>query len=363
MRGNKNALPRVLIRNITLPVIRFGLIIGVVAVGLREVGIAGAYLFAHIGAALLGLYYLSKYTSLLDAVKPKYKHRRLVVFSGPLVISAAMGFILQDIDTLLLGYFVSSADVGIYRVVYPLGELMLIFLNSISFIFLPMLSELHADGELEEMKQLYQLITKWLFILSFPILLVWIMFPSIFIRVIFGGEYSSGGSALAVLAVGFFIHATVGLNSNTITSIGETKLIPIVNLIAAVTNLGLNLVLIPRYSFFGAAVATTISYLVLNGLFSILLYRMTGIHPFGRSVLRIGGAVGIITIGLYLPLHRLLEPTVESIVIAGLVFLPIYVSTIFFTGGVSESEKEVVVTLQSRLGVSPDDIREYINQK
>jgi O-antigen/teichoic acid export membrane protein len=88
MQGIKKALPRVYIRNVTLPITRFGLVIVAVAVGLGSVGIAGAYLFAHVGAGLLGLYYLWKHTPLLTDVEPNYKHRELAAFSGPLVYGA-----------------------------------------------------------------------------------------------------------------------------------------------------------------------------------------------------------------------------------------------------------------------------------
>jgi O-antigen/teichoic acid export membrane protein len=352
MQGVKLASPRVLIRNVTLPVTRFGLIIVVVALGLGEVGIAGAYLFAHVAGGLLGIYYLWKHTSLFASIKPAYKHRELIAFSGPLVVSSAMGIVFSDLDTLLLGYFVSNGEVGIYRVVYPLAELLLVFLNSISFMFLPVLSELHAEGNIERMNRIYQVITKWLLVLTFPILITWVLFPRIVIRTFFGSEYVTGGQALAVLAIGFFIHAVTGLNSNTITSIGETKFIPMTNLIAAVTNFGLNMVLIPRYSFLGAAVATTVSYTVLNLLFSGLLYRMTGITPIGRPVVRIGVAVSLMTAVLYIPLQILLKPTIESVVIAGFVFVPIYVATVFVAGGLGEEEKRLINEVEDQLGIN-----------
>jgi O-antigen/teichoic acid export membrane protein len=274
-----------------------------------------------------------------------------------------MGLVFSDIDTLLLGYFVSTGEVGVYRVVYPLGELMLVFLNSFSFMFLPFLSGLHADGDFGEMKRIYQAVTKWLFVLTFPVFLAWTLFPGVVIKTFFGSEYVGGSPALAVLGAGFFVHASIGLNSNTITSIGETKLIPIVNLIAAVINVGLNLVLIPRYSVFGAAVATAVSYFVLNVLFSVLLYRMTGIHPFGRPVVRVAVSVTVVSVAFYLPLQLFLESTARSVVIAGVLFLPIYAATVLFAGGVTEAEKELIGQIENRLGIDSSEIRERVGRR
>lgn len=51
----------------------------------------------------------------------------------------------------------------------------------------------------------------------------------------------------------------------------------------------LNLALIPKYGYLGAGVATAISYVTLNLLYSAQLYRETGIHPYHRTCLSRSG--------------------------------------------------------------------------
>jgi len=77
------------------------------------------------------------------------------------------------------------------------------------------------------------------------VFLVVVLFPEMVIRVTFGAEYDQRALALSVLAVGFFTHAVVGPNGNTLTSVGRTRLIMYDNVAVAVTNVTLNLLLIP----------------------------------------------------------------------------------------------------------------------
>jgi len=86
---------------------------------------------------------------------------------------------------------------------------------------------------------------KWILLATLPVFLVVVLFPEMVIRVTFGAEYDQGALALSVLAVGFFTHAVVGPNGNTLTSVGRTRLIMYDNVAVAVTNVTLNLLLIP----------------------------------------------------------------------------------------------------------------------
>ncbi|WP_259517329.1 hypothetical protein [Halanaeroarchaeum sp. HSR-CO] len=58
-----------------------------------------------------------------------------------------------------------------------------------------------------------------------PVFLVVALFSDMTITVTFGSEYMEGGTALSLLAVGYFIHAIAGPNANTLTAVGRTRLI------------------------------------------------------------------------------------------------------------------------------------------
>lgn len=351
IQGSKRSTPKVLVENVTAHITRLVLAVVILWLGYSAAGVAWAYVFGHVAAAGLGLYYLYRYTPFFTRTKPVSMHRELLTFSAPLIISAIMVKILADIDTFLLGYFVSTADVGIYNVLYPLATMLTVVLASFGFLFVPILSELHAEGETEEMAHIYRLVTKWIFMASLPLFLVIALFPELLIRYTFGPQYTEGAFALSILAAGFFIHAVVGPNYKTLTAMGHTRLIMLDNIGAAALNVALNVVLIPQYSYFGAAVATVISYFLLNVAYSTQLYTRTKIHPFSAALLKPAAAALVSIGGIYLVVTAVVTVTLPIFIPLFLLFLAIHGVVTLRFGGIEREEIVLVLDLEDRLGV------------
>ncbi|MDL5362765.1 flippase [Halalkalicoccus sp. NIPERK01] len=351
IQGTKRTVPKVLVENVTAHVTRLVLAVIVLRLGYSAAGVAWAYVVGHAAAAGLGTYYLHRDTPLFTRVAAAPMHRELLAFSAPLIVSAIMVKILADIDTFLLGYFVSTADVGVYNVLYPLATMLTVVLASFGFLFVPILSELHAEGDVGEMAHVYRLVTKWIFMASLPIFVVIALFPELLIRYTFGPQYTEGALALSVLAVGFFVHAVVGPNYKTLTAMGHTRLIMLDNAGAAGLNVALNVVLIPRYSYLGAAVATVISYLLLNVAYSVQLYTRSGIHPFSTSLLRPATAAVVAIGGIYALVTSLVTVTLPVFLVLFALFLAIHAVVTLRFGGIEREEIVLVLDLEERLGV------------
>jgi len=369
-QGNKTSLPRVVIRHITLPLTRFGgIVVALTVCGAAAplcsevVGVSYAYLASYIIAGSIAGYYLLRHTSLASFELPApSKHQELLAFSVPLVITAVMTHVFSDLDTLMLGYFKDPAAVGIYQVVYPLGELLVISLTAFRFIFVPILSELHAEQNYSDMQRLYKIITKWVTMGTLPLFLVLALFPRLVINLTFGAAYNAGSLALSVLAVAFFVHAVAGLNSGALTSIGGTRIIMYDNVLVAAVNIVLNVLLIPPYGFLGAAVATAVSYFLLNGLYSVQLYRRTGAQPFSPALLRpVAVALGLVGI-VYTLGRALFEINTVMLVVFGILFVLGYGVAILRFGGIEEEEVMLVLSFEERFGVDLGPFKAVANR-
>ncbi|MGQ9758534.1 MAG: flippase [Actinomycetota bacterium] len=231
----------------------------------------------------------------------------LLLFSLPLFFSGVSYLILNNTDTLMLGYFVSSAEVGFYNAAFLLMAFLPIFLNSFAIIFMPVLAGLVARGAGEESRRLYRAVTKWVFILTIPLIATFFLFPSQVLTLLFPESYAQAGKALAILAAAEFFHTTLGPNEQALIAYGATKIHLVGYTTAAVCNIVLNATLIPRMGITGAAAATGISLVALNLVLSGFLYARFKVHPFGRKnliplilTLAAGGA-------LYLPLRSLVS--------------------------------------------------------
>jgi O-antigen/teichoic acid export membrane protein len=361
VRGMQHSLPRVYIQNVSLPLTRVILIVVVILLGFRTIGVAWAYAASYGIATVLCLAYLVRKTPLFADVKPKLRRRELFAFSAPLVVTAAMNLVLESIDIFLLSIFDTTAAVSVYSVAYPLAKLLTPLLMAFSFIFLPAISELHSNGEFQEMRRTYQLVSKWILFGTLPIFLVFAFFPATVIRYTFGPEYVSGALTLTVLSVGFLIHSFAGLNGNTLTSIGRVRTIMFDTIFAAVLNVVLNIILIPRYSYFGAAIATTISYILLNALFLVQLYRETGTHPFRRKSLVPSVAALLVWTILFVGLQPILG-TLSLLLVEVGAFLVLYPLLILSLGGVEQEDIELLETLERRVGVDLGPVRRFAKQ-
>lgn len=362
-RGLKSTAPKVVIRNLILPLSRLAAVVVVLYLGQEAIGVAWAYLLSYAIAGSLAIYYVVRHTPLLSLDTPAIgKYRELLSFSLPLLVSAMMVHVFGQLDTLMMGYFVSTSDVGVYNVVYPLGELLTLSLATFRFVYMPIVSELDAESNYEEMKRVFQVITKWIAMMSLPVFLVIGLFPRIIINMTFGAKYNAGAIALSILAVGFFIHTVAGLNSETLTAMGRTRTIMWDNVAVAVLNVVLNLLLIPRYSFLGAAIATTSSYIALNLLYSYQLYSATGIQPFSRALV-FPATVALGLVGLiYAVGTTLFDPGVPLLVAFGFVFAVTYGIVILRFGGVEEEEVMLVLSFEERYGVDLGPMKTVANR-
>lgn len=362
VQGMEQTVPKVLIRNVLQPVLRFGLIAGVLLSGLGSLAIVWSYTATFVVAGLAGLYYVLRRTPALESVGGVRIRRELVTFSAPLMLMTTMMMVLSNLDIFFISYFQSAGDIGTYNVIYPLAELLTMTLSGFSFIFLPTFSRLHADGDHVGMHRIYQVVTKWILLLALPGLFLFVAFPGMAIGATFGWEYREGALALVVLSVGFFTHAVAGPNMNALTSIGDTRIVMVDNLVAAGVNVVLNYLLIPEYSYLGAAMATAVSYALLNVLYSLSLYRRTGIHPFTPSLLKPAAGAGVAMALVYSVVTITVPRTVVTTAVAFGCFLLLYGVVILRLGAIQEEEVMLVLSIEERFGVDLSSVKRAVRR-
>ncbi|WP_342764396.1 flippase [Thermococcus sp. M36] len=286
-RGAGRVRENVYYQNIVVPSIF--LILTVIAV-LTDRGLTGI-LLAYVISQAAGFLILTFETLRLKFLpkRPVFRGglaKELLLFSFPLMLTGILGYIMNWTDTLMIGYYYDSDTVGLYNAAAPVARLLPIFLNSAGFLYVPIATVFFARNQLEEMKRIYQIMTRWIFLLTFPLFLFMFAFPEVMIATFFGTKYVGAATALRILAAGFMFHTFLGLNGMSLTVIGETNANLVGNFFAAVANIGLNIVLIPLYGINGAAAATAVSFIVANVFRSGWLYRKTGIHPFSVSYVK-----------------------------------------------------------------------------
>lgn len=322
------------------------------------IGAAYGWLAGVVATIFIGFYFMERKLGpiIFTDEKPKYQHSKLLKYSYPLVLSGAVGTMLGWADTALLGYFMDDTAVGFYNAALPTALLVILPTQALGSLALPSMSELDEkeDGDPEEA---LKTLARWGFSLTFPAFLIMALFSSETLHLLFGREYAVAGTALAVLAFGNLFNAAAGQVGGFLKSTNHTKVILYSNVVSLVLNLSLNLLLIPRMGIVGAAIATASS----TALFIVLLiaeaYRREGIHPFHPRMLR-SVAAGLLSLGVTYFVFEQLSPNPYWILFpAGIVFFTIYVLTFLRIGGLTEYDREIVVTTGSKIGYEDETRR------
>jgi O-antigen/teichoic acid export membrane protein len=127
-------------------------------------------------------------------------------------------------------------------------------------------------------------------ILSFPIFAVTFSLAQPVTTTLYGEQYADSALYLALLSVGYYFNAAVGSNGLTLKVFGLLRYVVVINVIAAVVNILLNLLLIPAYGALGAAIGTC-STLILHNLLKQAGLRRAGLPVFHNRYLRVYASI------------------------------------------------------------------------
>ena len=201
----------------------------------------------------------------------------------PMLLSTSMFMIMNWTDTIMIGYYLNEADVGVYRLAFKVATLITFAQFAINSIAAPMFSSFYAKNDLAGMKKITRNIGYMNIAISTPIFIAILIFPS-FVLDFFGEEFSAGVAPLIVLAIGQIINALCGPVMYLLNMTGKEKKARNIIIVASIINLGLNVYFIPIYGLMGAAFATAISTAVWNVMAVIQIIKEYGFisipHPF-----------------------------------------------------------------------------------
>ena len=195
--------------------------------------------------------------------KFKVVNKKLLWFSLPLVFTGIGGMFISYFDTLMLTYFSTLEIVGIYNIVYPTAILIALVASSIGNILMPVISELWSLNRKKEIQNAFHIIYKYLAMLLFPLIFTLIVLSEYLLGLFFGSEYVSGALAFNVLLFGALFKMIFTLNNKSLIGLGDSRKTLEMYILGAICNVGLNLVFIPLFGLIGAAVATSISFLIM----------------------------------------------------------------------------------------------------
>jgi O-antigen/teichoic acid export membrane protein len=271
--------------------------------GMKLEGAVLAYVLSSFFSAALAFYYANKVIPLTDGkVIPVFEVKNLLKFSLPMVFSIFLGNLTRQIDVLMLGLFVSAAEVGIYSVVVRIIVLAEIVFGIFMPIFNPFVSDLYERKEFSKLSNLLEVITRWNVSISFPVFLSLLFFPGFFLH-FFGAQFVQASICLSILVIAHLFSSISGLPSSIIFMSGRSDITFKNNSAMLLLNVLLNYLLIPQYGIMGAAIATGISLVLIAFVRITEVYYLMKINPFKKYLWKPVTA-GIISVAFILSLRK-----------------------------------------------------------
>ena len=286
--------------------------------------------------------------------------RSVLSFSWPLALTGVVYLFVTKTDKLMLGYFLSSKDVGIYTPASVIASLLDFVNSAFKYRFLPTVSEYFSRNDMAGLEPLYKSTSRWSFTVVYPIFLLILIFPKELLTILYGSKYAGGYMALVALSLGIAVNDFSGTSGNILVAGGRTRLNLLCEVIAAVTNVCLNLLLIPLYGIVGAATATGLSYLTKNISSLSFVYKSYGMHPYSKKYLNViasglAAAAVVYVLKLYSPFSWW-----ANTVMLGILFIALYVTAVLFGRGLEKSDLVILEAFEKKTGMKFDFLRRLV---
>lgn len=218
----------------------------------------GISILASSASNVFNFLYVHRYISM----KPigGYDLRRHFKPTAVFFAMACATTIYTNLDTIMLGFMATDADVGYYNAAVKVKSILVSIVTSLGTVLLP-----RASYYVEhDMKDAFNKITKkalnFVFLIALPLMIYFILFARECIYFLSGSEYGNAIIPMQIIMPTLLmIGITNVLGIQILVPLGREKIVLYSEIAGAVVDVIINALLIPKYTSAGAAVGTLVA--------------------------------------------------------------------------------------------------------
>jgi len=205
-------------------------------------------------------------------------------FTGPRGLATLAQVTIQRIDIVLVAIMRGPAEAAVYTAATRFLVAGQFGNQAISMAAQPRFTEMFAQDDRQGANQVYQATTAWLILLTWPIYLLAVCYgPEIL--TVFGHSYQAGSAVMVILGLTMLLATGCGQVDMVLVTTGRSSWSLINGMLAVVVNVGLDVLLIPRYGITGAAIGWSAAITLTNLMPLAQVTATVRLHPFGRGTL------------------------------------------------------------------------------
>lgn len=292
-----------------------------IVMGYGVAGLAGGFVTGLLVSSLIKLRFFD-----LHFVPFRWEHiKSLATFSVWIFLISSGVIVFSTADTIMIGYYLSNADVGVYRIVLQftlMATFMTVVLRSTLY---PRVSRWGKAGEISLIEASLSRAFTYSLILAIPMTMGGFLLGDKLLYYFYGADFGEGYFTMLVLFAVQIINIFSYFFTTYLTAMDHLKNLFKITVVSVVANIVLNASLIPMIGILGAAIATLITMGLNAFLAMIVLSKVITIRMEIDSLLNILKASGVM--GVLIMVYRTLVPlsnvwlTLIPVGIGGVVYL------------------------------------------
>ena len=215
--------------------------------------------------------------------------KKIMKDAYPIALAILFNLVYFKADTLILSLLKPQEHVGIYGAPYKILEVLTTFPAMFAGLAIPVLTAAYAAQDMERFKRVLRKAFDFLALVAIPMSVGTYFIAKPVMLFIAGDEFSASIRVLQILIVATSIIFMGNLFGHTIVVIKKQKQILWAYAAIAVISVIGYLILIPKYSYIGAASMTVVSELLITIAAAFVVYRAVKVGPsfvlFGKAII------------------------------------------------------------------------------
>lgn len=208
-----------------------------------------------------------------------YDIGRWVAISLPMFMVDGLYLLLMYVDVLMLKQFRTPEEIAIYYAGAKTLALVAFVYFAVAAASSHKFAEYFAAGDRQKLSAFLADSIRWTFWPSLLVTAALLACGWPLLR-LFGPQYVDAYPLMFVLAIGFMARAAIGPGERFLNMLGEQKICAAIVAVAFAMNLAIGFALIPRFGIMGAAISTTVAFIVESVLIFAAAKTRLGYHLF-----------------------------------------------------------------------------------
>ena len=219
-----------------------------------------------------------------------YEIKKMLIFGLMYLPTIIFIWIINFSDRYFLNYYSTLNDVGIYSFGYKIGQIIYLLVSAFAIGWTPILFSITKENNA---KEILATIMTYGFLILFSFALLISIFSEDIVRLVSVGEYIKSYKVVSLICFSNFLYGVYVFLFSGLMITKKIKNQPIIIGISALINIFLNILLIPKFGYIGAAYSTLFTYIVVVAGTYIVSQKCYYINYERERLLKVA-AVGII---------------------------------------------------------------------